>query len=100
MRASSLSLNSFVYQKTLLFCALWYVGLGALPSAAWSQDSGASTATSHPLITQSVDESRLTTLRGNTHPLARAEYDLGTAAATAVQTVWPRVRDSNPRHRC
>src|SRR5579863_8059699 len=32
-----------------------------------------------PLIIEPVDESRLTTLRGNTHPLARPEFDLGTA---------------------
>lgn len=35
-----------------------------------------------PLITQAVDESRLTVLKGNTHPLARPEFDLGTAPAT------------------
>jgi len=35
-----------------------------------------------PLITQTVDESELTTLRGNTHPLARPENDLGTAPAS------------------
>jgi len=35
-----------------------------------------------PLITQTVDESQLTTLRGNTHPLARPEFDLGTAPAS------------------
>ena len=34
-----------------------------------------------PLITQVVDESHLTTLKGNTHPLARAEFDVGTAPA-------------------
>jgi hypothetical protein len=32
-----------------------------------------------PLITQAVDESQLTTLKGNTHPLARPQFDLGTA---------------------
>ena len=37
-------------------------------------------ATPRPLITQSVDESQLTTLKGNTHPLARAEFELGAAA--------------------
>jgi hypothetical protein len=31
-------------------------------------------------ITQAVDESRLTRLGGNTHPLARAEFDRGAAA--------------------
>jgi hypothetical protein len=35
-----------------------------------------------PLITQPIDESRLTTLKGNTHPLARPVFDLGTAPAT------------------
>jgi Pro-kumamolisin, activation domain/Bacterial Ig-like domain (group 3) len=37
---------------------------------------------SRPLITQTVDESRLTLLKRNTHPLARPEFDLGTAPAT------------------
>lgn len=35
-----------------------------------------------PLIQQPVDESQLTTLKGNTHPLARLQYDLGTAPAS------------------
>src|SRR5260370_2591067 len=32
-----------------------------------------------PLITQPVIESQLTTLRGNTHPLARPQFDIGAA---------------------
>jgi hypothetical protein len=32
-----------------------------------------------PRITQDIDETALFTLRGNTHPLARAEYDQGVA---------------------
>lgn len=39
-------------------------------------------AAPHPLITQPVDESQLTTLHGNTHPLARPQFDLGTASAS------------------
>lgn len=35
-----------------------------------------------PLITQGVDESQLTRLKGNTHPLARSEFDLGTAESS------------------
>lgn len=47
------------------------------------QDAAQTTAaTPRPLITQTIDESRLTTLKGNTHPLARAEFDLGTAPAS------------------
>jgi len=33
-----------------------------------------------PLINQPVMESQLTTLRGNTHPLARPQFDIGAAA--------------------
>ncbi len=33
------------------------------------------------LITRPVNESQLTVLKGNTHHLARPEFDLGTAAA-------------------
>jgi hypothetical protein len=35
-----------------------------------------------PLITQPVDEAHLAVLKGNTHPLARPEFHLGTAPAT------------------
>ncbi len=38
--------------------------------------------TTQPLITQPIDESQLTTLKGNTHPLARPQFDLGTAPAS------------------
>jgi len=36
-------------------------------------------AVGRPLITEPIDESLLTTLKGNTHPLARPQFDLGTA---------------------
>ncbi|HEV2731474.1 MAG TPA: hypothetical protein VGV15_15695, partial [Terriglobales bacterium] len=32
-----------------------------------------------PLIVQPLDETQLTTLKGNTHPLARAQFDHGGA---------------------
>src|SRR5580704_2485407 len=35
-------------------------------------------------ITQVVDESKLTVLKGNTYPLARAEFDRGPAPASQV----------------
>jgi subtilase family serine protease len=46
------------------------------------QSSVAQQLQSLPLITQPVDESRLTVLKGNTHVLARQQFDLGTAPAT------------------
>ena len=48
-----------------------------------AQDAASQAVTSvRPLITQTIDETRLTRLRGNTHPLARPEFDLGTAEAS------------------
>src|SRR5580698_3226768 len=50
-----------------------------------AQDPAAQPAaltTPSPLIVQPVDESQLTVLHGNTHPLARPQFDLGTAPAT------------------
>jgi hypothetical protein len=35
-----------------------------------------------PLITQAVDDSKLTVLKGNTHPLARPQFDLEAVPAT------------------
>jgi len=35
-----------------------------------------------PLITEAIDESKVTRLKGNTHPLTRPEFDLGMAPAT------------------
>jgi len=50
-----------------------------LPAAAHAQQANHSYTAQRPLITEAIDESRLTILKGNTHPLARQEFDLGTA---------------------
>jgi hypothetical protein len=52
-----------------------------LGARALGQES-ALTVALQPLISQPVDESQLTPLRGNTHPLARPQFDLGTAPAS------------------
>ena len=67
-------------------CFFWTVLVLAavaslLAAPALGQES-ALTAAPQPLISQPVDESQLTTLKGNTHPLARPEFDLGTAPAS------------------
>ena len=52
---------------------------------AEAQDGGAvsfDTTAPRRLITQAVDGARLTVLNGNTHPLARPEFDQGTAPAS------------------
>lgn len=73
--------------KSLVFRAF---SIGAIALAgllfcevARGQDAaGIATPGPRPLITQAVDEAQITVLKGNTHPLARAEFDLGTAPAT------------------
>jgi len=53
--------------------------------SAVAKDGGAVSsdpAAPRRLITQPVDGARLTVLNGNTHPLARAEFDQGTAPAS------------------
>jgi hypothetical protein len=69
---------SFVIHPVLIAALVW-VGLCGAPMVG--QES-AQPAIPHPLITQPVDEAQLTRLQGNTHPLARPEFDLGTAPAT------------------
>jgi hypothetical protein len=52
------------------------------PSALLAQETSAAQPASRPLITQPIDEAQLSVLKGNTHPLARREFDVGTAPAT------------------
>src|SRR5579862_976654 len=68
-------------------CAIYCLLLGAIfemaQSCAWAQDpTEERIAAPASLITGAIDESQLTTLKGNTHPLARAEFDVGTAPAS------------------
>ena len=51
-------------------------------SSSAQQAAQASAGVPRPPIRQAVDETHLTTLKGNTHPLARPQFDLGTAPAT------------------
>jgi subtilase family serine protease len=71
------------------FCALAVVAVTMqFSSPSLAQETSAVPAAvpqvsiAQPLITQPVDETQLTVLKGNTHPLARPAFDLGTAPAT------------------
>src|SRR5277367_3746036 len=57
----------------IFFCALSLVHRSAAQAAP---------STPTPLILQPIDESQLTVLHGNTYPLARPQFDLGTAPET------------------
>jgi hypothetical protein len=82
MRAISTSSHKHLFAA---FLSLFAVTCCA-PSMG--QDAGAVQAASgtpgiqRPLIVQPVNEAQLTVLKGNTHPLARPEFDLGSAPAT------------------
>jgi len=75
------SCRSSVIQSTVI-AAIVFIFVFALTLCSQMRgQEAAQPAATRPLITQAVDESRLTTLKGNTHPLARPEFDLGTAPA-------------------
>jgi subtilase family serine protease len=76
-------MKSLSASKQLLTVSLLALMFCALSFAQQSSDQEpASVVEPHPLITQPIDESQLTVLHGNTYPLARPEFDLGTAPAT------------------
>ncbi len=56
---------------------LFFAFVSLLPLRLYAQTAPAPTR-----ITQAVDEAQLTVLKGNTYPLARAEYDRGAAPAS------------------
>jgi pro-kumamolisin-like protein/Big-like domain-containing protein len=69
----------------LIFAAALAALAAKFPSALFAQQSSAvqsAPVAPRPLITQPFDEALLTVQKGNTHPLARPEFDLGTAPAT------------------
>src|SRR2546423_8193703 len=74
-----LSITRFLIAFVL---ATMLCGASAAQEAPDAQPFSMAGTSPRPLITQSIDEARLTTLRGNTHPLARPEFDLGTAPAS------------------
>jgi hypothetical protein len=79
--------KSRVFSRSPLFVGVCFVACAlTLFSSAVSraQTTGAiatGAAGPLPLITQPVDNSQLTVLKGNTHPLARLVYDMGKAPA-------------------
>jgi subtilase family serine protease len=78
-------LSSVIHSTAIhstLIAAIVVAVAGMMCAPMQGQGAAPATAAQRPLITQAVDESQLTTLTGNTHPLARPENDLGTAPAS------------------
>ena len=75
IRCTSSTRSSFVF-------ALLTLLLIACAAAQDGRTLPSDTMAPRRLITQPVDEARLTVLKGNTHPLARSAFDQGTAPAS------------------
>jgi len=73
----SYSPSTLINAAALAMC-LW--GTLLCPWAAGQEVARPAPGALHLLITQAVDESQQTVLKGNTHPLARPEFDMGTAS--------------------
>jgi subtilase family serine protease len=65
--------------RPIAICGL---ALAVISVSLISQRSLGQSNAARSLITAPIDESKLTVLRGNTHPLARAQYDQGPASAS------------------
>ncbi len=63
-------------------CVAALIALIAVSPSSFGQEAQTIAAAPRPLITQALDEAQLTRLSGNTHPLARPQFDLGTAPAS------------------
>src|SRR6266496_6492972 len=79
-------LYAFVYPRPRFWG--WECGMGKrllqvscllILVCSFLQPSFSQQVAPRPLIVQPIDEARLTTLRGNTHPLAQPQFDIGAA---------------------
>jgi hypothetical protein len=66
-------------QRPALLAVVVGLALTALAQEQASTVPSTSTNYVRPLISQPVDQSRVATLKGNTHPLARPQFDIGGA---------------------
>jgi hypothetical protein len=88
MRATSVcsSPSSLLRVAISTLFALLCCAISLAQTTAQTTEQNASSlqpaSTQRPLIVRPVEESQLTVLKGNTHPLARREFDLGTAPAS------------------
>ncbi len=76
--------------------AISAVLLAAISISLISQRSSGQSSAARSLITAPIDESKLTVLEGNTYPLARAQYDQGSAPASLAMDRMLLVLKSSP----
>ncbi len=77
MRSHATRQRGLVSVRTFLFICL--LTLRAFNPSVYAQEAVAPPSVVEPRITQGVDETQLTVLKGNTHRLARPQFDQGAA---------------------
>ena len=75
---SGVSPLQFPHFVLVVFFAL----ISSVSSLAQDSSAAQPAIAARPLITQAIDDAQVTVLKGNRHPFARAEFDLGTAPAS------------------
>lgn len=73
------SLSAFAIRLSFAILAAGFVASLVCDAVAQQGSAFPTVATPRPLVTQALNLSQTTVLRGNTHPLARAQYDRGVA---------------------
>src|ERR1700674_5078433 len=73
-KASTIILKHFLLSSAILFA---FPGLRVLAQTKPDSASATQAVAVPARITQAIDETQLTTLKGNVHPLARPEFDQG-----------------------
>src|SRR5712671_5822011 len=82
MRGISASAHKHLLAAFLSLIAVVCCAPSVAQDSDATQASSGTPAVQQPLIVHPVNEAQLTVLKGNTHPLARPEFDLGAAPAT------------------
>src|SRR5258708_10048375 len=97
MRAISASSHNHLFAAFLSLFAVMCCTPSVAEDAGAVQAASGTLAVQRPLIVQPVNEAQLTALKGNTHPLARPEFDLGSAPATLPMQRMLLVLKRNPQ---
>src|SRR5260370_41642579 len=97
-----MKLLSSMFRNSLLILAL-FLALPAFRAAAQTTPDTTAAAQSAAIpvrITQAIDETQLVRLKGNVHPLARPEFDLGAAPAALPMQRMLLVLKRSPEQEC
>jgi hypothetical protein len=79
MRAAPLDLRFAVSSVLILILSVAILSVTAVAQEAGPQQIGGQKTYARPLINQAIDEGQRIVLKGNVHPLARAQFQVGTA---------------------